>query len=192
MTENCTSPSTAPPVMPVSIVPRSSKNVNSTESSGVLPPHQFSLRMNVHPVAASKRSRIHAPVPVLTWSSVVPVVKLAGVMHVWALKHETRAGRLPFGAARLNTATAGSVASTAPASMTPARPELAASTRRSIVAATSADVNGEPSCQVTPWRNWNVQTSAVSLGSHDSARPGAIWPSSPSVARNSNDWAQMP
>ena len=125
-------------------------------------------------------------------SSVVPVVKSAGVMQVWALKHDTSAGRLPFGASSRNTATAGSVASTAPAAMTPERPELAASTSRSMVAATSADVKSVPSCHLTPWRRLNVHMSPVSLGSQDSARPGAMSPSGPSVARNSNDWAHNP
>ena len=38
-----------------------------------------------------------------------------------------------------------------------------------------------PSCHLTPWRRLNVHTVPSSLGSHDSARPGASSPSSPSV-----------
>ena len=60
------------------------------------------------------------------------------------------------------------------------------------MAATSADVKSLPSCHFTPWRSWNVQTVPSSLGSHDSARPGASSPSSPSVVRNSKHWAISP
>ena len=42
------------------------------------------------------------------------------------------------------------------------------------MAATSAEVKSLPSCHLTPWRSWNVHTLPSSLGSHDSARPGAM------------------
>ncbi len=79
---------------------------------------------------------------------------------------------MPLGPVRVNTATLGSEESTAPSSMTPLRPELPAATRRSMVAATSADVKSDPSCHLTPWRRLNVHTLPSSLGLQLSARPG--------------------
>ena len=86
-----------------------------------------------------------------------------------------------------------SVATADPAVMTPLRPELPALTRRSIVATTSADVNGEPSCHVTFWRKLNVHTLRVESGFHERARPGAMSMAlGARVHRNSKDCAVIP
>ena len=86
-----------------------------------------------------------------------------------------------------------SVATADPAAITPLRPELPALTRRSIVATTSAEVNGEPSCQVTFGRSLKVHTLRVESGAHDRARPGAMSVAlGARVHRNSNDCEVIP
>src|SRR6202158_3080507 len=45
---------------------------------------------------------------------------------------------------------------------------------RSQVHLTSAEVNGLPSCHLTPWRNLNVSSLASSLQAHSVARSGTI------------------
>ncbi len=64
---------------------------------------------------------------------------------------------------------------------------------RSIVAATSAEVNSVPFCHMTPWRSWNVHTDPSSFGDHDDARPvsAEMLPSSPSPTRCSKLWLTM-
>src|SRR5438093_5917206 len=171
----------------------SSKKVNSVESSGVCPPHHLSFRENLAPDETSKLSSFQAPVPFGFASRVVPVANAVGVISDWALNTDTRYGKLPLAPARVNVTVFGSVATTEPVVMTPLRPALPAAISRSIVATTSAAVNGVPSCQVTPFRRLNVQTVLSAFGVHFSARPGAM-----SVAfafrvhRNSKDWAATP
>ena len=88
-------------------------------------------------------------------------------MSVCALKTETRYGKLPLALTRLKVTVLASVATAEPLSMTPLRPALPAATRRSIVATTSAELNGEPSAdQVTPWRRSKIQTLPSALGVH--------------------------
>src|SRR3954452_5183035 len=53
--------------------------------------------------------------------------------------------------------------------------------RRSIVATTSADVNGVPSCHFTPWRRLNVHTLPSAFGAHFSASIGRTSPASAST-----------
>src|SRR5215213_2651554 len=116
-------------------------------------------------------------------------------MSVWALKTETRYGKLPFALARLKVTVLGSVATAPPAGRTPLSPELPAFTRRSIVATTSADVKSLPSCHLTPLRRLKVQTLPVASGVHFSASPGTMLTSEPlgsAVHRNSNDAAVTP
>ena len=114
-------------------------------------------------------------------------------MRVCALKTETRYGKLPFALTRLKVTVFASVATAEPLSMTPLRPALPAATRRSIVATTSAELNGVPSCHVTFWRRSKTHTLPSALGVHLRARPGAMsLPFLSRVHRNSNDWAVMP
>ena len=56
----------------VDIGPVASKKMNSRPSSGVLPPHQSSLRTNEAPVCGSYFVSFQAPVPLGLLSSVVP------------------------------------------------------------------------------------------------------------------------
>ena len=48
--------------------------------------------------------------------------------------------------------------------------------KRSIVATTSAEVNGVPSCHFTPWRKLKVHTLPSALGFHVSASIGLTSP----------------
>ena len=150
----------------------SSKNVNSAPSSGVFPPHQASFRTNEAPDATSYLVSLNGPVPTGTLSRVVPAAYALGVISDWALKTDTRYGKLPFALTSVKVTVFGSVATAEPEAMTPFSPEFPAVTRRSIVATTSSAVNGVPSCQVTPWRSLKVQTLFVLSGVHDRARPG--------------------
>ena len=116
------------------------------------------------------------------------------MITVWALKTETRYGKLPFAPASVNTTVLASVATAPPGSRTPLRPELPAATRRSIVATTSSAVKAMPSCHLTPWRSLNVQTVPSAFGVHLSGQAGRDVDEvvGSSVHRNSNDCATMP
>src|SRR6476469_3072072 len=114
-------------------------------------------------------------------------------MTLWALKTDTRYGKLPFALTSVNSTVFGSTALADLSSMTPFRPALPAATRRPIVATTSSAVKSLPSCHLTFLRRLNVQTLLSPLGVHFSASPGPmsfVWGSS--AARNSNDWATSP
>ena len=126
-------------------------------------------------------------------SSVVPAAYAAGVMSDCALNTDTRYGKLPFAPSSVNSTVVGSTALVEPFSITPPRPALPASTRRSIVATTSSAVKSPPFCHLTPLRSLNVQTVLSSLGVHSVARPGPMSLVAGSRAtRNSNDWARRP
>ena len=110
-----------------------------------------------------------------------------------ALKTETRYGKFPLGPSSVKVTVFASVATADPATITPLRPELPALTSRSIVATTSAEVNGVPSCHVTFWRSLKVHTLRVLSGAHDNARPGAMSVAlGARVHRNSKDCAVIP
>ncbi len=64
--------STCWPWYAVTIGPVASKKIHWVPSSGVLPPHQASLRVNVAPVCASYVASFQAPVPLGSLSRVVP------------------------------------------------------------------------------------------------------------------------
>src|SRR3954471_13051124 len=168
--------------------------MNSSPSSGVLPPHQSSFLTNDAPVFGSYFVSFHAPVPAGTLSSVVPATYALGVISVCALKTDTRYGKLPFALRSLNTTVFASLAVAPPGPRTPLRPELPAATRRSIVATTSSAVNGDPSCHLTFWRRSNVHSVPSVLGVHFSASPGPMSTRlfGVSAHRNSKDWEVMP
>src|SRR3954452_13838283 len=114
-------------------------------------------------------------------------------MSDWALKTDTRYGKLPFAWARLNVTVFGSVATADPLAMTPLIAAVPAVTIRSIVATTSSAVKSEPSCHFTPLRRLKTQTELSAFGVHFSARPGAMLVASGArVQRNSKLWAVMP
>ena len=132
----CTSPADAA----VTIVPSSSKKLHTLPSSGVLPPHQSGLRSNLAPVAGSQLFDTHAPGAVRRRVERRTELVRHRRDHRLRVVHRHEVREVAVRATRLNTATAGSVASTEPGPMTPFRPALPAATRRSSVAATSADV----------------------------------------------------
>src|SRR3954452_2287795 len=114
-------------------------------------------------------------------------------MSDWALKTDTRYGKLPFAWARLNVTVFGSVATADPFAMTPLIAAVPAVPIRSIVATTSSAVKSEPSCHFTPLRRLKTQTELSAFGVHFSASPGAMFVASgASVHRNSKLWAVMP
>src|SRR3954464_13893375 len=114
-------------------------------------------------------------------------------MRGWALKTDTRYGKLPFAWASLNVTVFGSVATAEPLAMTPLIAAVPAVTIRSIVATTSSAVKSEPSCHFTPLRRLNTQTELSAFGVHFSARPGAMFVASGArVHRTSKLCAVMP
>jgi hypothetical protein len=79
----------------------------------------------------------------------------------------------PNGALSLTTATFGSLVSTDSTSEKACRPVGWYFARTSMnVNFTSAEVNGRPSCHLTPRRSRNVYIRPSALMSHDSARSG--------------------
>src|SRR3954469_4585934 len=114
-------------------------------------------------------------------------------MSDWALKTDTRYGKLPFAWASLNVTVFGSVATAEPLAMTPLIAAVPAATIRSIVATTSSALKSFPSCHLTPLRRLNTHSELSAFGVHFSASPGAMFVASGArVHRNSKLWAVMP
>ena len=115
-----------------------------------MPPHHASLRTNLAPgrdVVAVDELPGARPGRDLVEGRALDVA--AGVISDWALKTDTRYGKLPLALTRFKV-TVGVDRHVEPLSRTPLMPELPAATRRSIVATTSSDVKSVPSCHFTP------------------------------------------